>query len=184
MPAATPVTIPVLLTVATAPSLDDHVIGRPARTFPFASDSVAVSVVVDPSAMVDVAGVTTTDATGTSVTVMLAVPTCPSLVAEMVTGPPAATAVTNPASLTVAMVGSLVVQVTTRFVSTLPLESFVVALSCCVVPTMIDALDGDTVTLATGAGGPRSCGLKAAAVIPHPEPAKPVAAYEPAGPTI
>ena len=113
-----------------------------------------------PTREVDVAGVTTTDATVTSVTVTLAVPTCPSLVAEMVTGPPAATPVTIP-QLAHGRDGGIARRPSHRTSgSTLPLESFVVAVSCCVAPTMSDALDGDTVTVATGAGGggPRPAG--------------------------
>ena len=42
-PAATPITSPVLLTVATDVLFEDHVTVRPVRMLPFASLSVAVS---------------------------------------------------------------------------------------------------------------------------------------------
>src|SRR6266508_402036 len=77
-----------------------------------------------------------------AVTVIAAVPVCPSLVAVMVTGPPAVTPVTSPLDETVAMDALLVVHVTVRPVSTFPAASCVVAVSCTVAPT----------ATATGAG--------------------------------
>src|SRR6266699_2063529 len=65
------------------------------------------------------------------VTVMAAVPLCPSLVAVIV-AEPAPTPVTRPLPLTVATDVLLLVHVTTRPDNVLPLASFVVALSCVV----------------------------------------------------
>src|SRR5690349_5672669 len=106
-PALTPVTSPLALTLAVVLSLDCHVITRPDNGLPFASLSVAVSCCVWPAWILAEVGLTVTDATGGPVTVMLAVPLFPSLVAVIVTGPPAATPVTSPLWLTVARVLSL-----------------------------------------------------------------------------
>src|SRR5438445_529155 len=72
-PAATPVTNPLVLTVATAVLLT-HVTVRPVRGVPFESFGVAVNSVVAPSVTLAVVGLTVTDATGTLVTVTAAVP--------------------------------------------------------------------------------------------------------------
>src|SRR5947208_6794192 len=148
-PAATPVTKPLLLTVATAVLLFDHVTTRPVRVPPAESLVTAESCRVPPTAMVADAGLTVTDATGTIVTVMTAVPLLPSLVAVIV-AEPAATPVTKPLPVTVATAGLLLAQVTTRPASELPAESFVTAESCCVAPTAMLADVGLTVTEATG----------------------------------
>src|SRR5436190_983 len=76
-PATTPLTSPLELTVATAVLLLDHAIVRPDSGLPAASFGVAVSCTVLPSFTLADAGVTVTDATGTVVTVMPAVPLCP-----------------------------------------------------------------------------------------------------------
>src|SRR5437870_6922135 len=86
-PALTPVTSPLALTLAVVLSLDCQVITRPDNGLPFASLGVAVSCTVPPVATLVVAGVTVTDATGTGVTVMAAVPVLPSLVAVIVAEP-------------------------------------------------------------------------------------------------
>ena len=98
-----------------------------------------------------VAGVTLTDATAAALTLTLAVPVFPPLVAVIVADP-AATAVTSPLVLTVTALLLLLDQVTDRPASTFPLASLSVALSCAVPPTvrLVDA--GDTATVATGAG--------------------------------
>src|SRR5256885_1340832 len=83
-PPAFPVTIPPAFTAATAASPVCHVTLRPRSGLPLASFSVAVSWTVPFTRMVAVAGVTTTDATGASVTVTAAVPLLPSTVAMMV----------------------------------------------------------------------------------------------------
>src|SRR2546422_1073760 len=100
-PTATPVTSPLADTVA-MPGLDlVQVTARPASAFPAASLGVALSCVVPPTTTVAVAGLTTTEATGTVDTVTAAVPLWPSLVAVIVTAP-TATPVTRPLAETVA----------------------------------------------------------------------------------
>src|SRR5438876_2946076 len=101
-PAATPVTNPLVLTVATAVLLLTHVTVRPVRGVPFESFGVAVSGNVAPTKMPATAGVIVTVATGTFVTVMADVPFFPSLVAVVVAGSAAARG-TNPLVQAVAM---------------------------------------------------------------------------------
>src|SRR6266513_1961520 len=84
------------------------------------------------------------------VTVMAAVPLCPSLVAVIVAGP-AAKAVTRPLLLTVATDVLELVQVTVRPVRMLPPASRSVAVSWSVCPAGTLAVAGLTVTEATGA---------------------------------
>src|SRR5712691_12172415 len=107
VPAATPVTRPLPLTVATAALLVAHVTARPLSAVPPASRGVAVSCPVWPTRTLDAAGLTVTDATGTFVTVTVAVPLFASLVAVMV-AVPAAMPVTRPLPLTVATAALLV----------------------------------------------------------------------------
>src|SRR2546426_601136 len=151
-PTVFPVTIPPAFTSATAASPVCHVTLRPVSGLPLASCGVAVSWTVPSTRMVAVAGVTTTDATGASVTVTAAVPLFPSTVALMAIGPPAAFPVTTPVPSTLAMVSSAVCQVTTRPVSGLPFASFGVAVSCSVASTTILPVGGVTSTDATGMG--------------------------------
>src|SRR3989442_3792859 len=99
--------------------------------------------------MVPDAGLTTTDATGTAFTVTAELPLFPSLVAVMVTGPPAALPVTRPFASTVARLASLVTHVMVRPVSALPAASFGVAVSCTVWPRSTLAGEGVTSTEAT-----------------------------------
>jgi hypothetical protein len=100
-PTLTPVTKPAALTVATSLSLEDQVIVRPLRAFPAASFAVAVNWSVWPTSIVSPAGLTSTLATGTGVTVTDTEPVFPSQFAVIV-APPAPTPVTKPAALTVA----------------------------------------------------------------------------------
>jgi len=74
------------------------------------------------------AGLTVTDATGTGVTVTVAVPLFPSLVAVIV-AVPTVTPVTSPVADTVATDVALVAHVTTRPDSGFPAASFGVAVS-------------------------------------------------------
>src|SRR5438874_513171 len=113
-PATTPLTSPLELTVATAVLLLDHVIVRPVSALPLASFGVAV-----------------TEAAGTAVTVTVAVPLCPSLVAVIV-AEPATLPVTSPLELTVATDVLELAHVITRPDKGLPLASFGVAVSCAV----------------------------------------------------
>jgi hypothetical protein len=140
-------------------SLDCHVMTRPVSGFPFASLGVAFNWTVWPTCRLAVAGLTVTDATGTLVTVMAAVPLCPSLVAVMV-AEPAATAVTSPLALTVATAVLPLAHVTTRPDRGLPLASLGVAVSCTVWPAGTLAEAGLTLTEATGAGGALDVMLK------------------------
>ncbi len=128
-PAVTPVTRPPLLTVATAVLLLAQVTTRPVSVLPAASLVTAESCWVEPVLMLAVAGLTVTEATGTIVTVMAAVPLLPSLVAVIV-AEPAATPVTRPVPLTVATPVLLLAHATTRPVSVAPAASFVTADSC------------------------------------------------------
>ena len=64
-----------------------HVTTRPVNAVPLASLGVAVSCHICPGAMLPVAGVTVTDATGMFVTVSAAVPVTPSLTAAIVVAP-------------------------------------------------------------------------------------------------
>src|SRR6266576_1639239 len=152
-PAATPLTSPLPFTLAIALLLDCQVITRPVNGLPLASRGVAVSCTVCPIATVPELGVTVTAATGATVTVTLAVPLCPSLVAVIVTGPPAATPLTSPLPFTLAIALLLDCQVMTRPVSGFPLASRGVAVSCTVCPCSTLTEAGLTVTAATGTVG-------------------------------
>ena len=120
----------------------------------FASRVVAVSCTVTPGSTVDEEGDTDTVATGTdagALTVIVALALLPSLVAVTCVEP-AATAVTRPLELTVAIALLPLDQVTTRPVSTLLFASRVVAVTCTVAPGLRVDDDGDTETVATGTG--------------------------------
>jgi len=144
------VTTPLCETAAKVLSLDDQTIVRPTSGVPVPSSAVAVSVVDPPSTTDALEGVTTTEATGIAETETLAAPEMPSIVAEMV-AVPTPTAVTRPLFVpTVAIVALLVDHTVVRPVSTLPIESRGVAVSCTVPPMLSDAVGGVTVTDATG----------------------------------
>src|SRR5205807_1320167 len=148
-PGVIPETRPPLLTVATAVLELDHVTVRPESGFPPASFGVAVSCTVWPACTEAVAGVTSTDATGTGVTVIVEVPLFPSLVAVIV-AVPGVTPDTSPLLLTVATVVLELDHVTVRPERGAPLASFGVAVSCTVWPACTDAEGGVTSTVATG----------------------------------
>src|SRR5439155_1201366 len=149
VPAALPVTSPLAVTVATAVLLLPQLTVRPDNGLPLASFGVAVSCTVWPTGTDAVLGLTVTDATGTVLTVIAAVPLCPSLVAVIVAAP-AATPVTTPLALTVATAVLQLAQLIVRPDSELPLASFGAAASCIVWPTCTVAVAGLTVTDATG----------------------------------
>src|SRR3989441_712380 len=149
VPATTPPTSPLPFTVATDALLVAHVTTRPPSGVPLASFGVAVSCVVAPTGTLAVAGLTATDATGTTLTVIAAEPDWPSLVAVIV-AVPAATPLTNPLPLTVATDALLVAHVTTRPPSGVPFASFGVAVSCVGPPTGRLAVAGLPATDATG----------------------------------
>src|SRR3989440_1132468 len=152
-PAPRPVTSPLPLTGAIVVSSLAQVTALPDSGLPFASLGVALSCTVCPTGTLADDGVTVTEATGTGtlVTVMVAVPLFPSLVAVIV-AEPAPRPVTSPLPLTRAIVVSSLAQVTTLPDSGLPLASFGVAVSCTVCPTGTLADAGVTVTEATGTG--------------------------------
>lgn len=131
VPAATPVTTPDVVTVAMCVSDDDHATTRPESALPFASSVAAVNVADAPIATWELAGVTTTVATGAGAgafTVICALAVFPSLVAVMV-ALPARAAVTTPDALTVAVCGALDAHTMLRPVSVLPFASYVIAVS-------------------------------------------------------
>src|SRR5439155_24086554 len=150
-PSATSVTRPLGETVATAGALEVHATVRPdsVSVLPAASLSVMPSCTVPLAGTIAVAGLTTTDATGTSVTVAAALPAFPSLVAVIV-AVPAARPLPSPLLLTVATLALLLAHVTGRPVKVPPAESFSVAVNCAVCPTCKLPEDGETATEATG----------------------------------
>src|SRR3989441_6619961 len=164
-PAATPLTRPLALTVATEAFEVVHVTVRPVSVLPFASLGIALSGPVWPTGTDAVAGLTVTDATGTVATVIAAVPLFPSLVAVSVAAP-TATPVACPAPFTVATAGLLLDHVTVRPPSGLPKASRVIAKYCAVCPTPIVAGGGGTVTAATGRGQPVTVTLTAWDTLP------------------
>src|SRR5437867_1675036 len=148
-PGATPFTSPVADTVATAEALDTQVTDRPESTLPAESFSVVVSCTVAPTSTMAVAGLITTDATGTLATLIAADPLFPSLVAVIVADP-AATPVTSPLADTVATAAFPLVHGTAPPARMFPAASSSVAVSCTVPPTYTFGTVGLTVTDATG----------------------------------
>src|SRR5207249_4195137 len=164
-PAVTPVASPLPPTVATALLLLAQVTVRPLSGFPFASFGVAASCTVWPACTDAVAGLTVTDATSTVLTVIVAVPPCPSLVAVII-AEPAVTPVTSPLPLTVATAVLLLAQLTARPDNGLPFPARVIAASSAVCPTPIVAVAGVTLTDATGSGHPVTVTLAAMETFP------------------
>src|SRR6059058_1958114 len=148
-PGVTPLTRPLVLTVATAVLELDHVTVRPESGFPPASLGVPVSCTVWPACTEAEGGVTSTDATGTGVTVIAEVPLFPSLVAVIV-AVPGVTPDTSPLLLTVATAVLELDHVTVRPESGFPPASLGVPVSCTVWPACTDAEGGVTSTVATG----------------------------------
>lgn len=111
------------------------------------------------------AGVTTMRSTGTSCTVIAAVPVFPSDVAVMVVLP-TATPVTTPPDETVATEALLVDQVMAAPVTTTPFASRAVATSVVVAPTFRVTVVGATVTEFTGPGGAAATVIVAEPVFP------------------
>jgi hypothetical protein len=151
-PAAIAFTSPELETVATAVLLDAHATARPVSVFPLASFIVAVACVDCPTETDDAAKATVTVATGTVVTVSVAEPLCPSLVA-VIWAEPAAIALTSPELETVATAVLLDAHVTVRPVRVAPVESFSVTVACVDCPAVTDDAPNATATVATGSGG-------------------------------
>jgi hypothetical protein len=152
-PTRIPVTNPEPETVATALFDELQVTTRPVSTAPEASRVVAESCTTAKGVRDGDAGETLTVATGGGVTVTVADPSCPSLVATIVTGPPMVTAVTSPVEETVATAVFVELHVTVRLARVPPWASRGVAVSCTVPPTMTDDDGGETRTDATGGGG-------------------------------
>jgi len=142
------------LTVSTAVLLETQFTMRSDRMLLFASFGTAVSTCVPPTTIGVVGVESVTLLTGASVTVIEDVPVFVSLVAVIVTGPPTAIPVTRPVVLTVATALLLEDHATMRPVSTFPLTSVSVAVSCCVgvTPRTRLAEYGATATTATGTG--------------------------------
>src|SRR5439155_550489 len=86
-PSATSVTSPLDDTVAIVGTLDVHATVRPVSVLPLASFSVTLSCTVPLAGTIVVAGETATEATGASVTVTVALPVLPSLLAVLVADP-------------------------------------------------------------------------------------------------
>jgi hypothetical protein len=119
VPAAIPVTTPLVDTLATLGAPDVQLTTRPPSGSPRASRGVAVNVTLCPIVMSDWPGDTSTVATGTAVTVTSAVPVFPSLVA-VIFAVPSESAVTTPVPETVATLGLSVENVIGRPVRTFP----------------------------------------------------------------
>jgi hypothetical protein len=106
-------------------------------------------------------GLTVTVATGAAVTVIVALPLCPSLVAVMLVDP-TATGVTTPCASTVATAVLAELQVITRPVSTFPFASRVMAAACDEPIVVIEFGVRLTLTVATGTGFTVTVGVVAA----------------------
>src|SRR5437660_9005433 len=150
-PGVTPLTRPLVLTVATAVLELDHVTVRPESGFPPASLGVPVSCTVWPACTEAVGGVTATGVPGALVTGVDEVALLPSLVAVIV-AVPGVTPDTSPLLLTVATAVLELDHVTVRPESGAPGASFGVAVSCTVWPGCTGAVAGVTSTDATGSG--------------------------------
>lgn len=133
-PADTAVTSPLGLTVAFEMSDDAQVGGGPGNGSPVGDSVRAVSCSAVPAGIVAATGVTSTESTLIRTTVSAVAPCCPSLVAVTVTGP-AATPVTWPLALTMALVVSELDHDTVRPVSRFPAASNVAAVNCSAIPT-------------------------------------------------
>jgi len=150
LPAAWPVTTPVLFTVATAAFDELHVTPL---SVAFDGVTVAVSVVDAPTWIDADVGLTVTPvtSTGSSVTMTEADPDCPepSVAVAVIVTVPALMPVTTPVLLTVATPEFDVDQFTALLAAS---AGATVAVSVVVPPTTTDADDGVTVTDDTGIG--------------------------------
>jgi hypothetical protein len=137
------------LTVSTAVLLETQLTVRPESVLPAASFGVDVNTWVPP-AIIGVAGTeSVTVATGAGLTVRVALPVFPSLIA-MICTEPGLTEVTSPVEDTVAIELLPELHDTLRPVRMFPLASRVVGLACVVCPTVIVVGASETVTSATG----------------------------------
>jgi hypothetical protein len=152
VPALTAPTSPVDGPTVATPVLSElHKRARPVRTRPFESSRVAEAWVVCAILIEPDARDTVTVATGACVTMIVAFPLRPSLVAVMLVVP-TATAATKPCASTVATAPSPDVQVINRPERTAPFASSVVAVACEIPTAVIEPGDRATVTFATGGG--------------------------------
>jgi hypothetical protein len=159
VPGATATTEPPV-TVATATSLELQVVVRPVRVFPAASRREAVICCVCPTTRLAVAGERVIEATGTGVTVRVAEPARPSIVATMSVDPGANAAIA-PDPSTIATLWLLLDHETDRFDSALPDASREVAVAVDLAPTWRIELASDTETEAVVAtGGAEGAGAK------------------------
>jgi hypothetical protein len=152
VPTLTAVTSPVVDETVAADVLSElQVIDRPVRVRPCESVSVAVACVVWIAFIELAASETVTVATGAGVTVTVALPLFPSLVA-VILAVPTAIPLTTPCAETIATAVLLDAHVITRLVRVFPLASRVVAVACDVPTAVIDVGFKATVTVATGIG--------------------------------
>jgi hypothetical protein len=161
---------PEASTVAMAVFEDDQMIVRPVSASFDALRSVAVAMVLDPALTDDAARLTVTVATGTGVTVSVADPLRPSLVAVMLVLP-SLSAVMAPVPDTDATAGLLELQVTVRPLSEAPVLLRVSAVATVLPPIMSCAVPSETITLATGAGAGGGAGVVGASP-PPPQAAR------------
>jgi hypothetical protein len=151
-PAPAAVTMPLELTAAMVAFELDHETARPVRTFPFASRRVAVALAVCP--MTSEAGVSVTDTLatatgGAAITLRLASPRTPSLVA-LITAVPGTHAEIIPASDTLAIAALELSQAIGRPARGAPSASLGVATACPVCPATNDGEGSAKETAATG----------------------------------
>src|ERR1019366_2243956 len=149
-PTATPVTSPVLLTVATAALLLCQVTVRPGTTLPSESRTVAVSCCVPCTTTTAGAGATVMeeiDGGSAATTETFATPTAVPLVAVRFTVP-TLRAVTRPAPFTTAIVVSVLLHVIERPGSRMPFASDAEAVKVSVSPTSREMFVGEMNTLA------------------------------------
>jgi hypothetical protein len=104
-PTLSPLTRPVLDTTATDSSLEVQPTSLPCSSAPDASFTLAESCTAPPTATLAVDGETTTDPTGTCLTVTVAEPTTPSTLAKMI-AVPGANPLTTPVCDTDATLGA------------------------------------------------------------------------------
>jgi hypothetical protein len=139
------------LTVRTAMLLETQFTVRPVSVLPPMSFGSAVNTCVSPTTIALTGLDRVTLVTGAGLTVSVALPVMPSLIAMICTDP-GATAFTLPVVDTVATALLPELQVTLRLFSMAPVESRVVAAACVFCPTVIDVEASETVTIATGTG--------------------------------
>jgi hypothetical protein len=142
-------TSPLAETVATPGASLLQSIFRPVSTMLWASSSVAVSCWEPPVIRVTACGLRAIEATGAGVTVIVALPLLPSLVAVTL-AVPTDTAVSTPVAETVTTAGSLELHITPRPVNTPPFASIVVAVAWAVPTAVMEFGVRLTLTDATG----------------------------------